>query len=176
MSGEISTLRSHYLRVLLGYAPGPVMATEEQRDAAFSFLTKCGLDPTEDAVGQLTSAFLPALKIICERGYHPEGRTWRMAGWRGLLTDILKKSERLRFKSWIKGEFDWDDALDLINFCGFYYRLRNEGKPWGEWGEPEQDADPMDNYPTDGKGRPHARGCTDPECIGITPTHVCLGR
>lgn len=41
------------------------------RMAAERFLTDCGLPLVPDAVDQLAEAFLPALQIICERGYHP---------------------------------------------------------------------------------------------------------
>jgi hypothetical protein len=104
--------------------------------AANHFLADIGLPLTPDAVDQLVQAFIPALKIICERGYHPEGNTWREAGWRGVLTDIKKKSNRLWYRSWVKGGFDEDSARDLINFAGFYIRLGNKGKEWGEWGNP----------------------------------------
>lgn len=106
------------------------------RRAAERFLTDCGLPPVPDAVDQLAEAFLPALQIICERGYHPEGNTWREAGWRGILTDIKKKANRLWYRSWVKGGFDDDSARDIINFAGFYLRLGNQGKEWGEWGDP----------------------------------------
>ena len=106
------------------------------RRAAEKFLLDCGLPPVPDAIDQLADAFLPCLRIICERGYHPEGTTWRAGGWRGILTDIKKKSNRLWYRSWIKGGFDDDSARDLINFGGFYVRLGNQGKEWGDWGQP----------------------------------------
>jgi hypothetical protein len=109
------------------------------RDAAFQFLTACGLDPVPDAIDQLVEAFLPALTIICTRGYHPRGKTWKTGGWRGLLYEIFKKTDRLNWRAWINGEFDDDDPIDLINFLGFYYRLHHEGKPWGKWGKPRKD-------------------------------------
>ena len=126
------------MRVLLGYDPERTVASEEHRNAAVDFFVRCGLDMTDDAVDQLVDAFLPALRIMCERGYDPDGATWRESGWRGTLTDIRKKFTRLWFRGWRRGRYDPDSAIDLINFCGFYYRLHNEGKPWGEWGEPEQ--------------------------------------
>lgn len=108
------------------------------RDAAERFMKECGLSPTADAISQLTEAFLPALRIMTERGYDPEGATWRESGWRGVLTDIRKKFARLWFRSWKRGNFDGDSAIDLINFCGFYFRQECRGTPWGEWGEPEE--------------------------------------
>jgi hypothetical protein len=106
------------------------------RRAAERFLADCGLPLVPDAVDQLADAFLPALRIICERGWHPEGNTWREAGWRGMLYKIREKSARLWYRSWVKGGYDSDSSMDLINFAGFYYRLGNQGKEWGEWGEP----------------------------------------
>lgn len=117
------------------------------RRAADKFLSDCGLPPVPDAIDQLTDAFLPCLRIICERGYHPEGNTWRAGGWRGILTDIKKKSNRLWYRSWIKGGFDDDSARDLMNFAGFYYRLGNQGKEWGDWGQPGSAGPAPKKYP-----------------------------
>lgn len=111
------------------------------RDAAYTFLESCGLDPTPDSVGQLTEAFLPALRIMCERGYDPNGETWRDAGWRGLLHEIRKKQTRLHHRSWLRALFDWDSAVDMLNYLGFYIRLRNQGPSWGNLGEPGSLAD-----------------------------------
>lgn len=106
------------------------------RQAAMQFMSSCGLEPTSDSLDQLTFAFLPALRIMCERGYDPNGQTWKRKGWRGLVCDILNKAGRLKFHSWTNNDFDPDSAADIINFAGFYYRMQNEGAPWGEWGEP----------------------------------------
>jgi hypothetical protein len=106
------------------------------KDAAFLFMEACGLDPTPDAVDQLVEAFLPALTVICRRGYDPNGKTWRKGGWRGLLHELRKKTDRLLHRSWLAGRFDPDSALDLMNYGGFYYRLKNQGEPWGDLGEP----------------------------------------
>jgi hypothetical protein len=110
--------------------------TDEERDRAFDFIKSLGVEPTPDAISQLAGPFAYALQIMCERGYDPHGRLWISKGWRGLVHDILNKSGRLRFKSWLNHEFDGDSAIDMMTFCGFYWRLRNSGKPWGEWGEP----------------------------------------
>jgi hypothetical protein len=59
-----------------------------------------------------------------------------MRGWKGLVHDIVDKAFRLRLRSWNRNEFDPDSAIDLINFAGFYVRLRNKGHKWGELGEP----------------------------------------
>jgi hypothetical protein len=105
-----------------------------------TYLEACGLKPTPDAIAQLRDAFLPALQIMCERGYDPDGQTWKGKGWRNLVRDIMNKSERLRFHSWTNSRFDKDSAIDLINYCGFYVRLENQGEPWGTWGAPGGDA------------------------------------
>jgi hypothetical protein len=107
---------------------------ETTRDAAYSYLQDCGLDPTPDAVGQLTEVFLPCLRIMCERGYDPKGSTWRKAGRLAVLADVRKKFERLWERAWIKGKRHDDSALDLINYTAFY--LRADRDRWGEWGEP----------------------------------------
>jgi hypothetical protein len=110
--------------------------TVTTRELAFTFLSGCGLNPTPDAIDQLAEAFLPALRIICERGYDPEGATWRRGGWRGLLLEIDKKRDRLWHRSWLHSRFDPDSSLDGINYNGFYYRLKCSGMPWGTRGEP----------------------------------------
>jgi hypothetical protein len=107
-----------------------------ERDAAYDFLKRAGLEPTPDAIEQLSGPFLYALEVMCTRGYDPHGRTWRQKGWRGQVHDILNKAGRLKYHSWFHRDFDPDSAIDMINFCGYYYRLRNEGLPWGEMGEP----------------------------------------
>jgi hypothetical protein len=121
---------------IVEYRPPFEISSTTRCDAAEDFMRKCGLDPTPDAVYQLAFAFLPCLQIMCERGYDPEGTTWRDKGWKGLVHDILNKSGRLRFHSWKHNRFDLDSARDLMNFCGFYVRLHNKGKKWGKWGKP----------------------------------------
>ena len=108
------------------------------RSSASAFLVSCGLDPTPDAISQLTEAFLPCLRVMIERGYDPNGVTWREAGWRGLLNEIRKKSGRLWYRSWKKREFDADSAIDIMNYAGFYLRMENEGEPFGGVGEPDE--------------------------------------
>ncbi len=113
------------------------MDNEAAREAAYDYFRKVGImEPTPDMIGQMTDAFLPCLRIMYERGYDPEGSTWRNKGWRGLVHDILNKAGRLKFHSWRHSRFDPDSARDIINFAGFYLRLENQGRPWGEWGEP----------------------------------------
>ena len=104
--------------------------------AARDYLDQVGLVPTPDAIAQLTDAFLPALSIMCKRGYDPNGATWREGGWRSILLEIRKKAARLWFRGWLKGNYDADSSLDLMNYAAMYYRLKNEGPPWGFWGEP----------------------------------------
>lgn len=109
---------------------------ETVRDAAYDFLKKLRVEPTPDAINQLSGPFAEALRIMCMRGYDPEGRTWQRKGWRGLVHDILNKAGRLKFHSWEHSRFDGDSALDLINFAGFYWQQNNEGPEWGDWGIP----------------------------------------
>jgi hypothetical protein len=108
---------------------------------AETFLRDIGLTPTPDAVRQLVDAFVPCLRIMTERGYESDGSTWKEGGWRSQLVDVRKKFARLWFHGWRQGIFKPDHPLDLINYAGFYYRLGMSGKPWGDWGEPE-DRDP----------------------------------
>lgn len=103
-------------------------------DAASTYLKSCGLNPTADAIGQLTEVFLPCLAIICQRGWDPDGGTWRRSGRMGILGDVRKKFERLWERGWKNGKRHDDSGLDLINYTGFY--MRADTSHWGEWGDP----------------------------------------
>jgi hypothetical protein len=105
--------------------------------AAKQFMDECGLVPTPDATGQLVEVFLPCLAIMCQRGYDPNGGTWRKSGRLGALSDVRKKFERLWERMWINGKRHDDSAFDLINFTGFLLRSEREG--FGEWGTPNLD-------------------------------------
>ena len=114
---------------------------ESHRDAAYDYLKSVGLEPNPDAVGQLSGPFTDALAIICERGYtkaDEDGSSffWQRRGWKGLVHDILDNAFRLQLFSWKQNEYYENGAVDLINFAGFYMRLRNKGSKWGEMGEP----------------------------------------
>jgi len=114
---------------------------ESHRDAAYDFLKSVGLEPNPDAIGQLSGPFTDALAIICERGYtRPEedGATffWQLRGWKGLVHDIIDNALRLELFSWDRNEFYENGAVDIINFAGFYLRLKNEGKKWGRLKDP----------------------------------------
>jgi hypothetical protein len=111
-------------------------SVDNTKEAAEEFLKYCGLDPTPDAVDQLVEAFLPALRIMIERGYDPTGKTWRDGGWRGLVYELRKKIDRLWYRSWLGRQFD-KDMYDVINYAGFYIRLKCHGEPWGTKGEPD---------------------------------------
>src|SRR6266436_2000574 len=104
-------------------------------DAAYAFLRSCGLDPTPDAVGQLTEVFLPCLRIMCERPWDPNGATWRKSGIFGALTDAKKKWERFWERTWPHGKRHDDSGFDLINYIGFVMRSDPDSR-WAEWGEP----------------------------------------
>ena len=92
---------------------------------------------SDDAVYQLTDAFMPAIGIMVERG-QLRGELWRQSGWRGALYEARKKLERL-WRSWWTGDrTDQDSALDLLNFTGFFIRASMEQREpeWGVYGEP----------------------------------------
>lgn len=106
-------------------------------DEAEKFLVDCGLKPNADAVDQLVRVFLPALRIMCEREHDPKGQTWKESGWKPLLHEIMKKSGRLRYRSWRHSNKDYDSPIDMINYLGFLKRAWDDDLPmWGEWGQP----------------------------------------
>lgn len=105
-------------------------------DACLQFFEATDMEAIPDAVEQLALAFLPALRIMVERGYDPKGGTWKSSGWRGLLLEIRKKQTRLWHRSWLHSAYDRDSAMDGINYNGMYVRLKCRGLPWGDLGEP----------------------------------------
>jgi hypothetical protein len=111
------------------------LLSDELQSAARAYMHACGLEPTPDAVDQLTLVFLKCLKIMCERPWDPNGHTWRRAGVFGVLTDTRKKFERLWERFWIHGVRHDDSAFDLINYVGMVLRA-DPASGWGEWGEP----------------------------------------
>lgn len=118
-----------------GGAGTPAPAREKNiYEKSLAYLQDCGIEPTPDAVRQLSQVFLPCLKIMSERPWDPEGDTWRRSGIMGILTDIRKKFERLWERGWKKGQRHDDSAYDLINYVGMYLRSRDDD--WGEWGQP----------------------------------------
>jgi hypothetical protein len=102
-------------------------------DPAFDYIISLGVDPTPEALAQLSGPFAKALIIICTRGY---GDLWKVRGWKGLVHDIINKTERIRHLSWINNEYHEDSAIDLINFAGMYVRMGNDGPKWGKVGDP----------------------------------------
>jgi hypothetical protein len=109
------------------------------RDAATAFLDACSLEPTPDAVAQLTEAFLPCLRIMCERGYDRNGASWKEQGWRGQLYEMMKRMRRLEFFGWRRRTLHRDSAVDMINYAGFLIRSYDEmpDKPWGAFDMPD---------------------------------------
>lgn len=119
--------------------PNDLVDSDSKYQAAIEFLKAVGLTPNVDAVEQLADAFIPCLQIICERGYHPGGATWRRAGRKGLVREILKNTDRIHDKDWLGNIHDADSGHDLINYAGYYTRALEEGLDnWGFWGEPAQ--------------------------------------
>ncbi len=81
--------------------------------------------------------FLQALQLFNERNKRYRDQ-WKETGWRGALYDIVKKGRRLftQFRlATAAPEATDDDAWDMINFCAFYLRAKQDGNEWGIWGE-----------------------------------------
>ena len=107
--------------------------TSTTRDAAGTFMTQVGLDATPDAIDQLVEVFIPCLRLMCERGYDPNGKTWQKSGRFGAMHDVRMKFERLWERVWVRGIDPGDSGVDAINYIGFLLRSKHER--WGEWGE-----------------------------------------
>ena len=123
------------------YFPGQPMGDEEEhmttettRDLASTFLEDMNMTATPDAISQLVEVFVPCLRIMCERPWDPNGKTWRKSGRLGVLSDARKKWERIWERLWIHGKAHDDSVYDAINYMGFV--LRSEDSDWGEWGAP----------------------------------------
>ena len=112
----------------------------DAQEAAEEFMEQMGMTPTPDAVGQLLEAFVPCLRIMCERGYEPNGALWRKAGIFGVLWDVRKKFERLWYRTWTLGIRHDDSAFDLMNFVGMLVRVDPNSR-FGDAGEPAGPSD-----------------------------------
>ena len=108
---------------------------ETHRDAAHDFIKALGLEPTPEAISQLSGPFAECLRIMCERGY---GTLWRSKGWKGLVHDVLNKSGRLRYRSWLRNEYNPDDPHRPSAPAGLPLAGLRPQRPleWGELGEP----------------------------------------
>jgi hypothetical protein len=107
----------------------------DYHQAAVDFLGKCSLVPTPDAVEQLVEVFLPCLAIMCERGYDPDGNSWRDKGWRNQITEVMERADRLQFNVWQHGRRDENNARDIINYAAFLLRSDWDNE-WGKFGPP----------------------------------------
>lgn len=113
---------------------------EGQRNALRRLMVECHVYLTGDAVTESAleqaEVMLGALRIFAERNArYKDG--WATAGWRGVLFDLRKKTERLWRQFW-HGQLtiaSVDDAYDLINFAAFFIRAQASGlSEWGTWG------------------------------------------
>lgn len=104
------------------------------KQAAMKYMQEVGLKPTPEAIDQMALVFEECLRIMCERPYDPQGRTWRKSGRMGMLHAVRGKFERLWFFYWDRGVEHRDSVFDMINFAGFL--LRSDNNRYGEWGEP----------------------------------------
>jgi hypothetical protein len=113
-------------------------------ESARKFMLDCGLEPTDDAVGQLTYAFLPCLKIMIDRAGddYNYGEAWRESGWRGCLFKVRERMDRLWVGSWLQGKRPRKDTIpDMINYLAFMQRCMDD-KAWGDWGAPSPILEP----------------------------------
>jgi hypothetical protein len=87
--------------------------------------------------------FVNALDKYVERNVEYKDN-WRNMGWRGQLIRIRERAERLWDSLWNAhgsegytpaedNAYKLDDAIDLINFCGFLVRAVSEGNRDGNW-------------------------------------------
>lgn len=103
-------------------------------------------DPAEDATLEQLAVFIAALDVYHERNVKYKDN-WKRMGWRGQLIRIRERAERLWDDFWNKegatgsgddieiNDWEVDDALDLINFAGFFVRAVEAGNRDGEWWE-----------------------------------------
>lgn len=67
------------------------------------------------------------------------GSSWRHQGWRGNLSRVLEKSDRLRAMLWSGGtpllngekEHPRETILDIMNTCAFMIANLDDGVEWG---------------------------------------------
>lgn len=97
-----------------------------------------GLLSSDEAMGQ-AEVLLDALDVFNEREKR-YGSLWRTAGWRGVLIDLKKKTERTWREYWLgSAPADVDSPLDLINYAAFFIRSVREGNEQGSWSWREED-------------------------------------
>lgn len=112
---------------------------DTSRDAAVTFLEACGIIPTPDAISQLIEVYLPAIAIMCKRGYDPNGQTWQKVGWRPQLYEVMKKVDRIAWLAWShnREEEALAEIPDILNYLGFVQRgITARLAKWGKWGPP----------------------------------------
>lgn len=94
-------------------------------------------DPMDYAMIQHLGVFMRAMEVYSERNKSYKDN-WKKMGWRGMLVRIRERQERLWDNFW-NGEPEpanldgLDDAIDLINFAGFFVRAVDEGNRDGTW-------------------------------------------
>lgn len=62
------------------------------------------------------------------------GDTWRQGGWRGSVSDVLRKAGRVRSQLWGNQEPTLnaqDDLTDLIVYCAFALANIRDENEWG---------------------------------------------
>jgi len=110
---------------------------EAFEDYAWDFLTRAGLDPTEELVEQLR-VFCDALRVYDDRTAS-YGQVWEQYGAVANLINAARKVDRLMECWWHNpdgakalAKDGLDDAIDLLNYTAFFVRLAREGSITGE--------------------------------------------
>jgi hypothetical protein len=116
---------------------GTNFVVDNHHQAAADFLRAVDLEPNPDAIEQLADAFLPCLRIICTRGHASDGSLWKEAGWRGLLSELIKKMDRVQFLDWLHMMDASHELPDIINYAAMLLRSRHSIPAYGpKFGEP----------------------------------------
>lgn len=105
------------------------------------FLGGLGNGGRNQSIIDQMAVFIQAVDLYAQRNDEHGDAVWQSSGWRGMLVDIRKKSERLWNKYWGRGNAaidppnpNDDSALDLINFTAMFLRQLRAGEENGTWG------------------------------------------
>lgn len=124
------------------------MPTTEQLE---EFLASAGITPSEESAEQL-EMFLRALKVHAGRTQH-YSRAWAQYGAMSNLLNMARKVDRLMLRHWglgMKTTFhkdELDDAVDLLNYTGFFMRCVEEGNFVGRMPDRPDDTPFDDPHP-----------------------------
>ena len=105
--------------------------TSVEKDQLEAALVALDIEPTEEVMRQFLM-FVVAIKVF-EKKDKAYGSAWRKLGALNNLTRMATKVERLlemfwHKQTWMTEDPDLDDAIDLLNYGGFFMQQAVDGE------------------------------------------------